>query len=238
MALCFIILCRYTKSLQGSAAINKKTAKLLLICTALILLIGVGCSIMAANQSFDFFNLGQKTANILQNSASNTDDILTDGSIITQKDIELLRLKKDFLGLTDTEDEMVNQLIRQRVIFKEADRLNLTINHDEAKQQIIDIMNQAEKSTQSANEAERTSAEQTLSFINSYIDGLGITRDEYFDLAANEQHEIAAAAALQAYFKDTLTTEIANDPVLFAEAWNNYVDELVKTFQNNTAEQN
>ena len=133
---------------------------------------------------------------------------------------------------------MINNLIRQRVIFKEADRLNLTINHDEAKKQIIDIMNQAEQLTQSENEAERTSAEQTLSLINSYIDGLDITQDEYFDLAAEEQRRIDASIALQAYFKDTLAPETADDPVLFEEAWNNYVDELVQTFQNNVAEQN
>ena len=208
------------------------------MCTAFILFIGIGCTVLATTQSFDFFDLGQKTSNILQNSSSNTSNILSNSDIITQKDIDLLRLKKEFLGLDDTENEMINNLIRQRVIFKEADRLNLTINHDEAKKQIIDIMNQAEQLTQSENEAERTAAEQTLSFINSYIDGLGITQDEYFDLAAEEQREIDASTALQAYFKDTLATETAEDPVLFEKAWNNYVDELVQTFQNNLTEQN
>ncbi|MBQ2887611.1 MAG: hypothetical protein IJE29_01655 [Firmicutes bacterium] len=217
---------------------NKKIIKWLSVCTAFILFIGVSCTVLATIQLFDFFDLGQKTSNILPNSSSNTSDILSDSNIITQKDIDLLRLKKDFLGLDDTENEMINNLIRQRVIFKEADRLNLTINHDEAKKHIIDIMNQAEKLTQSENEAERTSAEQTLSFINSYIDGLGITQDEYFDLAAEEQRRIDASIALQAYFKDTLAPKTAEDPVLFEEAWNNYVDELVKTFHNNIAEQN
>ncbi|HIU09674.1 MAG TPA: hypothetical protein IAB00_00240 [Candidatus Avidehalobacter gallistercoris] len=211
---------------------HKRTIKWLLLCAALILFVGV-----ITGQPFDFFTLGQKTSHILQNSPSNTSNTLSDSNIITQRDIDLLRLKKDFLQLDDSEDEMVNKLLRQRIIFQEAERLNLTISHAEAKERVIDIMNQAEKLTQSANEAERTSAEQTLSFINSYIDGLGITQDEYFDLAAEEQREIEAAAALQSYFKDTLATETANDPVLFEEAWNKYVDELVEAFQNNAMPQ-
>lgn len=147
--------------------------------------------------------------------------------VITQQDIDVLRLKKDLLGLPDDEQQMIDELVRQRVIFCEAASLDLVMSHDEAKQINLDVMAQAEQALQSDDEAARASARQMVDYINSYIEALGVTEAEYWDLAADDYREAAAAAALQEHFKAVQSGEIAADPELLAAAWEEYVDALV-----------
>ncbi len=147
--------------------------------------------------------------------------------VITQQDIDMLRLKKDWLNLPDDEQQMIDDLVRQRVIFCEAESLDLVMSYEDAKQINLDTMAQAEQALQSDDEAERKSARQMIDYVNAYIEALGVTEAEYWDMAAEEYRRNAAAAALQEHFNAAQSEETAADPALLASAWEEYVDAVV-----------
>lgn len=62
--------------------------------------------------------------------------------------------------------------------------------------------------------------------MEDYIDGLGLTEEEYFDFTAGEQLLLDAAQALQDYFKAEHYPDGAA-PATFEADWNAYVDALV-----------
>ena len=206
---------------------NKKMLTSVFLCMVLVLALGVACVVWANSGQYDFFGLGQKTAKVLQNDLSAEAQTDEGEIVITQKDIDLLKLKKDFLGLPDDEQQMIDELVRQRVIFCEAEKLDLVMSREEAKQINLDIMAQAEQMLQSDNEAERASAQQMMDYINAYIEGLGVTEEEYWDMAAEEYRQISASTALQEYFKTMQSDKTADNKELFDAAWEEYVDWLV-----------
>lgn len=147
--------------------------------------------------------------------------------VITQQDIDMLRLKKELLGLPDDEQKMIDELVRRRVIFCEAESLDLVMSHEVSKQVNLDVMAHAEQVLQDGDEAEREAAQQMVDHINTYIEKLGVTEAEYWDLAAEDYRRTAAEAALQEHFNAAQSEKVAADPELLAAAWEEYVDALV-----------
>lgn len=147
--------------------------------------------------------------------------------VITQQDIDMLRLKNELLGLADDEQQMLDELVRRRVIFCEAASLDLVMSHADAKQINLDVMAHAEQVLQDGDETERVAAQQMVDYINTYIEQLGVTEAEYWDLAAEDYRRTAAEAALQEHFNAAQSEKVAADPELLAAAWEEYVDALV-----------
>ncbi len=175
----------------------------------------------------DLHAVGQQTKEILQGN-NKLSYLSADGEavVITQQDIKLARLKKEFLGLDVDEQDIIDQYIRQRVVLLEAVRLGLDISWEQARENQANIIAQIKESTKSDDKYERENAQQVLSYMEDYIDGLGLTEEEYLDFTAGEQLLLDAAQALQDYFKAEHYPGGAV-PATFEADWNAYVDELV-----------
>lgn len=107
----------------------------------------------------DLHAVGQQTKEILQGN-NKLSYLSADGEavVITQQDIKLARLKKEFLGLDVDEQDIIDQYIRQRVVLLEAMRLGLDISWEQARKNQANIIAQIKESTKSDDKYERENA--------------------------------------------------------------------------------
>lgn len=143
------------------------------------------------------------------------------------QEFALIKANLAATGKTMTDAEIIDTLKRRQTIFAEAERLDISVSLDEARQYLEDMFTLINDNLDSESEAERTSAGQTMALMQQYMDGLDMTQQEYIELAAPLVQKILSGNALLQYFRSTLDEETAADKDKLTELYNEYVDGLM-----------
>ena len=144
--------------------------------------------------------------------------ILVNGQAITKEEVEGKKIVSEFSSIPIK--DQLNKLIRERVMSLEAVRLD--IKPDKKK-----LSSYIEETREFLKTGEAVA-------INAYIEGRGITQDEYLELLEEEQYKIEQRVALWESVRSVseITEESKKRGVSFGdvdyEYYEKYVDELMK----------
>ncbi len=155
-------------------------------------------------------------------------EIRGDGTALTLEDeAALLKANQAGLGKEMTDEEAMYQIKRRHVIFAEAQRLGISASLDEARRYLENMFTLIKSGLDSDSEAERTSSRQVQEMMQQYIDGMGITMEEYIELAAPSIQWQLSADALMQHFCSTLDVGVTADREQLEKLYNEYIDGLM-----------
>ena len=122
-----------------------------------------------------YFSMGKEIRKIAEMPRINETAILVNDNVISRKDIEIQHLESQY-DKSKTFSVRVRDLVREEAVLAEANRLGIT-----PAQETIDAY---EEQTKQILAAENDVAE----ILQAYIDGMGITQEEYVDLVKKEKY--------------------------------------------------
>ena len=121
---------------------------------------------------------------------------IANGIEIYEKDVEKFRQINDFFNMHVSEEEILQQTIRNKLLLKEAEKRNIKIDLAQAKEYA---------------KLERESLEkdpEQKEIRQAYIKGLGLTEDEYWDeYTVEEVHRMLTVAELYKEIVNEKTTD-------------------------------
>ncbi len=204
-----------------------KMKKIALFCVVVLVLLSFGgVYIFGDVEKYDFFGFGKSTSQILQNSPqiqNNNDDLSA-----TSTEIELFKLRNEFLNIEMTEQEIEDRIFQQNAIVQEAERIGVGIDLEQAKEQVRESLRMIDDLLENGSESEKHYAQITKDNMDAYIQGLGVTEEQYIEIAAKDMQRIMAGAALEEHFRNNMASELVNDPVKLELELKAYTDEIVE----------
>lgn len=123
-----------------------------------------------------FFSMGQEIKMISEIPGIDDTAILVNGNVITRKDIEKERIESKYSD-SESFEMRINSLVREEVVIAEAVRLGI-----QPTQETIDMY---VEQTKQVIDAET----DTSTIIQAYINGMGITQEEYIEMAKKEKYK-------------------------------------------------
>lgn len=161
---------------------------MIVICT-LTLLIAVG---VYATRDINILQWGQKTAQNEENLNMQNEAVAeVNGQKISKSKFENYKAGLDQASGSFTDEEIIEKLIRQEVMLQEIQKRGYTVTDAE----VTEFNNERFDLLESDPEA--------YQIVKDYIDGVGITMDEYKE----QSKEISKTALLANKFRDDLITE-------------------------------
>jgi len=149
--------------------------------------------------------LGGKIRDLNTRPGINDVVIMVNGYPITRKDIEVQKIYDEFSQSKSNTEDIINSLIRYRVIKCEADRLNVNVEQSTVSEYIGQIKKSLENK------------EPGTEVILSMIKGAGATIDEYIN--------VLELSAYDMFQRDALRKKLKKEK---SEDFEAYIDELVQ----------
>lgn len=133
------------------------------------------------------------------------------GTDITEKEFETFKATTNNAQTSYTDEQLLNILAKQQVLFDEAKRRGLTATSAEIDY-AIDVAKDA---------LQQPYQSEARSFLNSYIEQLGITEDQYWESMRSEYEKSLSIGKLQNQLRMELVTADDTDAISVAD-WDTY----------------
>jgi hypothetical protein len=131
-----------------------------------------------------------------------------------------LQFKEEWTA-TQSEADMVFNAIQNTMAMNEAEKLGVAMSMDDAKTAV-------QQNLQSIIDSATGATAENAATIDAYIQGLGLTTDEFITYYAAQYRENSSIQSLVDHFKGELAQDVQQDQNKLSEAWNAYVDALVQ----------
>lgn len=135
-------------------------------------------------------------------------------------DSQRLQFKEDWTK-TASDADIVYNAIANRVLLNEAEKLGLTVSLEDAKTAVVQQLNDKIASIPQDQQA------AALAPLTAYIQGLGMTIDQYLDYEAAQSKDSFTIQNLMSNFGKTLPQEVLSNQESATKAWNTYLDGLI-----------
>lgn len=188
---------------------KKRTYGILAVCVIAVIVFAVAVSANNSNPAGE--DAGNAIKAIDDTYSDNVVVMSVNGTNITEKEFETFKATTNNSQTSYTDEQLLNILAKQQVLFDEAKRRGLTATSAEIDY-AIDV---AKAALQEPYQSE------TRSFLNSYIEQLGITEDQYWESMRAEYEKSLSIGKLQDQLRTEIVTAEKTDTVSLTD-WNTY----------------
>lgn len=198
---------------------KKQTYGILAVCIIVVIIFTVAVS---ANDSNPAGEAAGNAVKAIDDSYSDSVIVMSvNGTDITEKEFETFKATTNNSQASYTDEQLLNMLAEQQVLFDEAKRRGLTATNAEIDY-AIDV---AKAALQEPYQSE------VRSFLNSYIEQLGITEDQYWENVRPEYEKSLSIGKLQDQLRMDLVTSNGTDTISTAD-WDTYYNDFTNQLLN------